>query len=270
MNKNHTGVYIAQKSDGSIYYRASITYRRKHISLGSCSTPEDAHQIYLEADHALHDEKLQLTDYRETMALSFDKWVSLINFRDNGIYIATPIYIYRRMISYYLSPTEVFKFDADELFFYSSHKIMRRGGHYFVADYGMQVNLPNRYGIRSYAVNGRDYRFKNKDPMDFRSTNLEIINHYNGVTKERIKGKDVYRARIHVRGNYIIGDYAEEDIAAIAYNKAADLLQEAGSTKKYIRNYIDGMEKEQYKSIYGEVELSENLLQLAETFTPSS
>ena len=36
-------------------------------------------------------------------------------------------------ISYYLSPSHVLKFDPDDLFYYSSHKIMRRGNHYFVA-----------------------------------------------------------------------------------------------------------------------------------------
>ena len=36
------GVYIAYKKNGTAYYRASITYRNKHISLGSFHTEEDA------------------------------------------------------------------------------------------------------------------------------------------------------------------------------------------------------------------------------------
>ena len=40
------GVYLATKKDGTVYYRSSITYRSKHISLGSFPTEEDAHCAY--------------------------------------------------------------------------------------------------------------------------------------------------------------------------------------------------------------------------------
>lgn len=83
----------------------------------------------------------------------------LINFRDNGIYFGTPIYARSKFFYYYLSPTDVLKFDIDDLFYYSSRKIMKRNGHLFVADYGMQVNILNRYGIRNFAVAGKDYLF---------------------------------------------------------------------------------------------------------------
>ena len=83
----------------------------------------------------------------------------LINFRDNGIYFGTPIYARPKFFYYYLSPVDVLKFDIDDLFYYSSRKIMKRGEHLFVADYGMQVNILNRYGIRSFAVAGKDYLF---------------------------------------------------------------------------------------------------------------
>lgn len=82
-----------------------------------------------------------------------------MNFRDNGLYFATPIYVRGKFFYYYLSPSYVLKFDIDNLFFYSSHKIMKRGEHLFVADYGMQLNILNRHGIRSYSVPGRDYVF---------------------------------------------------------------------------------------------------------------
>ena len=35
MNQPLTGVFTAKKKDGTIYFRASLTYRNKHISLGS-------------------------------------------------------------------------------------------------------------------------------------------------------------------------------------------------------------------------------------------
>ena len=44
------GVYLAKKKDGTLYYRSSITYKNKHISLGSFDTEEQAHQTYLEAN----------------------------------------------------------------------------------------------------------------------------------------------------------------------------------------------------------------------------
>ena len=44
-----TGVYLATKKDGTIYYRSSITYKNKHISLGSFSSENDANKAYLEA-----------------------------------------------------------------------------------------------------------------------------------------------------------------------------------------------------------------------------
>ena len=47
--KRLPGVFEAQKKDGSIYYRASITFRSKHISLGSFPTELQAGQAYKEA-----------------------------------------------------------------------------------------------------------------------------------------------------------------------------------------------------------------------------
>ena len=47
------------------------------------------------------------------------------------------------------------KFDIDDLFYYSSHKILKRQGHLYVNDYGMQITILNRYGIKNYGV--REY-----------------------------------------------------------------------------------------------------------------
>ena len=40
------GVFAAVKKDGSVYYRASITFRCKHISLGSFTSEAEAHGAY--------------------------------------------------------------------------------------------------------------------------------------------------------------------------------------------------------------------------------
>ena len=47
------GVYQAKKKNGTIYYRSSLTYRAKHISLGSYGTPESAHEAYRSRNRSL-------------------------------------------------------------------------------------------------------------------------------------------------------------------------------------------------------------------------
>ena len=191
------GVYIAKKKDNSTYYRSSLTYRNKHISLGSFPTELQAHKAYLcalallESDIAV-DEAIQ-----NTQLLSFDKVVMLINFRDNCMYIPTPIYLRKNYFSYYLEAGRELKFDIDDLFYYSSHKILRRQGHLYVNDYGMQITLLSRYGIKSHAVRDRDYCFVNGDTNDFRYSNIEVINPYFGVTRFIKNGIFRYRVRIH-------------------------------------------------------------------------
>ena len=254
------GVFTAQKKDGTVYYRASITYRKKHISLGSFDTMAAANAAYTEADRLLNRDRLTISQYWDTSPLPFEKWVILINFRDNGIYFGTPIYARPRFFYYYLSPVDVLKFDIDDLFYYAKRKIMKRSGHLFVADYGMQVNILNRYGIRSFAVAGKDYLFLNDDDTDFRHENLAIINRYQGVSEVFYKGKKRYRARINVPGYYVIGHYHSEIDAAIAYNKAIDVLKKRGVQKNYTPNYIDGLSPSLYADIYSHLKISDKIM----------
>ena len=99
-----TGVYNATKKDGSVYYRVSITYKNKHISIGSYDSEELASMAYITAcdiiskpdiyyiDADLHTTSYELLkDY--PVPFPYAKFISLINFRDNGIYIKTPIYL---------------------------------------------------------------------------------------------------------------------------------------------------------------------------------
>ena len=254
------GVFAAKKKDGTVYYRASITYRKKHISLGGFDTMHTANAAYLEADRLLNYDRAGINQYRDASRLPFEKWVILINFRDNGIYFGTPIYARTKFFYYYLSPNDVLKFDIDDLFYYSSHKIMKRDGHLFVADYGMQVNILNRYGIRSFAVAGKDYLFLNGDDTDFRHENLQIVNRYQGVTEVIFRGKHRYRARINVPGYYVIGHYHSEIDAAIAYNKAIDILKKKGVQKKYTPNYIEGVSPSTYADIYSRLKISDKII----------
>lgn len=269
--KHYEGVFPSTRKNGEVYFRASLTYRRKHISLGSFAEPEQAHTAYLEGLRLLNDPRAGLDDYTDDSPLSFEKWVSLINFRDNDIYFGHPIYMGQRLFYYYLSPTHVLKFDLDDLFYYSSRKIMCRGRHYFVADYGLQVSIASRYGIKPYAKEGRDFRFINNDPTDFRRENLEIFNIYHGVSRDRQKnGQYLYTVRIHVKGNYIVGRYASEWEAAIAYNKAIDILKKNGVTKKYTPNYIEGLAPSKYADIYTNVTVSPKIVNYKPPISPNN
>lgn len=269
-----SGVYETTKKDGTPSYRASFTYKGKHISLGSFSTKEGAHRAYLTAELLMRSpegQRLTLDDYAAAgRPLSHEKWVTLLNLRDNGIYFKTPIYLYRRYFVYYYNEETQLKFDADDLFYYSNHKIMKRGSHLFVADYGMQVTLTSRYGIKSYAVEGKDYRFVNGDSNDFRYGNIELINCYFGVSEEVRKGRIRYLAKIHINGDYIIGRYPTEQEAATAYNKAADLLNKWGVKKNYARNYIEGLSESEYRRLYEKAELSAKLKEAAALYAAAS
>lgn len=254
------GVYPAKKKDGTLYFRASLTHQSKHISLGSYSSMESAHKAYLEARCILDSPEITVTDYsKKKRLLLFEKWVCLVNVRDNSIYFSTPIYIHKKYFEYHLSPDFTFKFDLDDLFYYSSHKIMQRNGHFFVSDYGMQYNIYNRYGIKSYAVKGRDYQFINGDSSDMRYENIHILNTYHGVSTITQAGSTLYQTRIHIRGNYIVGLYKTPIEAAIAYNKAIDTLKQNGILKNYTPNYIENLSGRVYADIYSRLEISEKI-----------
>ncbi len=259
------GVYIAKKKSGEVYYRSNITYRNKHISLGSFPTEEAAHKAYRTAGRITNEESLtveKLGDKRFA-SLPFEKRVVLLNFSKNGIYIKNPIYLRKNFFSYYMSPNEEYKFDIDDLFYYSCHKIMKRGGYLYVNDYGMQYNILYRYGIHSHSVPGRDYLFINGDERDFRYSNIEVLNGYHGVfVKDDMI--DVYDVRINIVGEVKVGTYRSATEAAVAYNKAADLLHEKGLKKAYPVNYVAELGREEYRQIYDSIKLSKGFIDYME------
>lgn len=258
--KQLRGVSVAKQKDGTVYYRASITHKNKHISLGSFSSPFTAHQAYWEGAILLMRKSMTINDYSKDNVLDYRKWVILLNFRDNDIYIAEPIYLLPNYFEYHLAPGVVLKFSTDDLFYYSKKQIMQRGRHFFVADYGMQVNIINRYGIKNYAVEGRDFIFKNGDNLDFRYENIKVFNKYHGVTGKMTKNGMRYTARIHIVGNYTIGRYNSEAEAAIAYNKAIDILKANGLKKNFTPNYIEDLSAKEYAEIYSHCSIAEKIL----------
>ncbi len=258
------GVYIATKKDGSSYYRASITYKNKHISLGSFFSDKEAASAYKVAQKiVISPSKTEYRQYRSSCPLSFEKWIILHNFRDNGYYMKTPIYMHRYYFSYFLSSSQELEFDAEDLFFYSTHKIFKRNGYLFVNHYGTQMNILNRYGIKNFAVAGRDYIIKDGNPNNLRYHNIEIVNPYHGVERILHNNDFIYRAAIHIHGNYLIGKYKNPVYAAISYNKAADYLKKHKiCSKEFPRNFIEELSTEEYKSIYLKLKLPTKLLEL--------
>ncbi|MCI8859818.1 MAG: hypothetical protein HFI71_09960 [Lachnospiraceae bacterium] len=265
------GVYLAYKKNGTAYYRSNITFQNKHISLGSFATELEAHQAYRDAASLLFDSSTAIHDvFSLPTILSFHKVISLLNFRDNHIYFKNPIYLKNNYFVYYLSPTEELKFDIDDLFYYSNRKIMRRQGHLFVNDYGMQVNILSRYGIKNYAVAGRDYYFVNEDPWDLRYSNIVVVNRYYGVTRIDSPGGRTYKAQIHINGIYLVGLYQNEEMAAVAYNKAVDLAKKNGITKNFLMNYVEEYSPRQYAEIYSSIRISEKYLDYLQKLNSNS
>lgn len=252
-----SGVSVAKQKDGTIYYRSSITYRNKHISLGSFSSEEDAGTAYLDALKIIGNTDIDLVTLADSnFTLSFEKVIILLNFRDNRLYIKNPIYLRKGYFSYFLSPSTELKFDIDDLFYYSSHKIQKRQGHLFVNDYGMQYSILSRYGIKPYAVAGRDYSFVNGDSHDFRYSNILVLNHYHGVQQVQKNGVTKYRTLIHINGNFVIGTYSTEEKAAVAYNKAADMAKAAGINKNFPENYVESYSPKEYAEVYTKLHIS--------------
>lgn len=252
------GVYITRKKDNSIYYRVSLTFKGKHISLGSYDDEKAANLAYEEGKQVI---ELALTpdDYKPSMVIYHDKFIVLSNFVTNGIYFATPIFLRKQYFEYYLSETTILKFDRDDLFFYASHKIQKKGGYLFVSDYGSQYKILSRYGIKPFAVYERDFIMVNGDKNDYRYSNIKIINNYTGVIAKTASGKTVYEALVHINGNYIIGRYDDEITAAIAYNKAVDYLKANGIKKSFIKNYIISYKKEQYDEAYKKIKIKNTI-----------
>lgn len=258
------GTYKEIIKNGSALYRSSVTYKSRHISLGSYKTQAMASIAYNIAADILFNKKphfYEVHDYsKEFEPLYFEKWVMLLNLKNNGIYARNPIYLEKSYFYYFLSRERALKFDADDLFFYKEHKITVRGGHMFTADYGNQINILSRYGIPPFAVSGRDYVFANGDENDFTYANIKLINRYTGVKKADRKGKACYIARIHINGNFIVGFYDTEEEAAAAYNKAADILNSKGILTEYNRNYIDKLSTEEYRKLYLSVKISAGII----------
>ena len=59
------GIYTAKKANGDTYYRASITYRSKHIALGSSEDMEEAAALYTTGRRILDDTSYEIDSFDE-------------------------------------------------------------------------------------------------------------------------------------------------------------------------------------------------------------
>ena len=76
------------------------------------------------------------------------------------------------------------------------------------------------------------------------------------------RGFQKYKAVIHVNGDFVVGKYNTENEAAIAYNKAADILKKNGIDRNYMLNYIEDLSASEYADLYTKVRISQKILKL--------
>ena len=73
------GVYIAYRKDKTPYYRASIHYNGKHVSIGSFDTEEEAHNAYKEASSLYKSNAVTIDNYAsKDFILADDKVVTIL------------------------------------------------------------------------------------------------------------------------------------------------------------------------------------------------
>ena len=59
-----------------------------------------------------------------------------------------------------------------------------------------------------------------------------------------------------------MGKYNTENEAAIAYNKAADVLKKNGIDRNYMLNYIEDLTASEYAEIYTKIRISPKIIKL--------
>ncbi len=244
-------------------YKTYFLYEAHKLYLGTYPTMECAKKVIDEAKE-LMNLPAGPPEFG-TYSLNYKKIVSLCNLRDNKSYIKNPIYLYPTHFTYYLSKDCVLTFDLKDLLYFSTYKIYKRGNYLYTQDAISQQSILSRYGIPNHSVINKDYIFKNNNPYDFRYNNIEIINGYKGVTKKLKDNTEIYIAYIYIKTNLIIGHYSSEIEAAIAYNKAVDILSKHNLDKDYTYNTIPFITKAEYEAIYNNLTISPRIEHLEHT-----
>lgn len=248
---------------GQTKYKSYFLFDTTKIYLGTYVTMEAAQAALNEATELM---SLPRGEPKfEFCHLDYKKVVCLCNLRDNKNYIKNPIYLYPSYFKYYLSKDCILTFDLKDLFYFSTYKIYKRGNYLYTQDSISQQNILLRYGIQNHSVLNKDYLFKNGDIYDFRQKNIEIINGYKGVIKKEKDDSILYVAHIYLKTDIIIGHYCSEVEAAIAYNKALDILSEQQLIKHCTHNTIPYLTKVEYDALYQKLSISPRLYHLDHT-----
>lgn len=244
--------------NGKTHYKIYFVYESNKIYLGTYPSMETAEKALVEAE-ALMKHPQGPPQFELAPTLNYKKIVSLCNLRDYKKYMKNPIYLYATYFHYYLSKNCILVFDSKDLLYFSTYKIYKRGNYLYTQDSISQQNILARFGIPNHSVINKDYFFKNNNPYDFRSENLIVVNSYKGVTKKIKDNSTIYVAYIYIKTNLIIGHYESEIEAAIAYNKAIDLLRQQGLFRDYTYNVIPYITETEYRAIYDRLTLSPRL-----------
>lgn len=258
--ENMSHIYPVTKNDVTTY-RVYFVANSKKIYLGAYKNEVTAQRVLEEAKtimkasfglHLMHD---FLLDYKKQVCLS--------NYRDYSVYIKNPIYLHDTYFTYYLSKDTFLIFDNKDLFYFSTSHIRKRGNYLYIQDSISQQNLLSRFGIPNHSVVGKDYIFRNGNTLDFRRENLQILNAYKGVSQKLYKGNTLYMTHIFTTKNILVGKYESEIEAAIAYNKAIDLLSKEHANYHFVPNTIAFLTQSEYDALYTKLKISPRLLSTA-------
>ena len=108
--------YIYTKQSGNqTKYRVYYMYQSKKIYIGLYETYAEAEKAY-QYVATLMTGSVSFTAYTPEF-LTFDKFVTLLNARDNHTYFHTPIYIEEATFKYFLSPERYLLFDLRDLLY---------------------------------------------------------------------------------------------------------------------------------------------------------
>lgn len=243
--------------NGKTQYKLYFVFESNKIYLGTYPSIETAEKVLKEAETLMAS--LKGPPHFEHTLLDYKKVVSLCNFRDHKKYLKNPIYLYATYFHYYLSKDCILIFDLRDLLYFSTYKIYKRGNYLYTQDSISQKSILSRFGIHNHSVISKDYFFKNGNPYDFRFENLVVVNNYKGV-KQKVKNNQfIYISYIHIKTNLILGHYESEIAAAIAYNKAIDLLRQQNRLHDYTYNTIPYITEAEYMAIYNSISLSPRL-----------
>ena len=80
------------------------------------------------------------------------------------------------------------------------------------------------------------------------------------MTRQVSNHQVFYRVKIHINGNFTVGNYKSLHKAAIAYNKAVDYAHRAGINKEFPENYIEELSASEYADLYTKIKLSQKYL----------